>query len=170
MTGIPDASKNGNDSEDDDDDDESLVHMPDTSILFQRYLESGRMINVYDWFESFAVVLEAQKQHKKPGGQSSRDESSYIPETPRAPRTPSRYGRSNKKWQRNAEGDEEGEALQDEEREEAEEELESWRLEVQARFIRALHELDYVGFIKHTGRKRDHVQRTVLDAPISDDV
>jgi len=46
--------------------------------------------------------------------------------------------------------------------------LENWRLEVQARFIRALHELDYVGFIKHTGRKRDHVLRTVLDAPITE--
>ena len=167
------ASKNSNDSEDEDEDedeDESLVHMPDTSILFQRYLESGRMINVYDWFESFAVVLEAQKRHKKPSGKPSRDGNSSVPRTPRTPRTPSRYGRSNKKQQQNADGDEEGEAPRDEEREEAEEELESWRLEVQARFIRALHELDYVGFIKHTGRKRDHVQRTVLDAPMSDDV
>ena len=59
MTNIPDASKNGNDSEDEGED-KSLIHMPDMSILFQRYLESGRMINVYDWFESFAVVLEAQ--------------------------------------------------------------------------------------------------------------
>ena len=166
MTNIPDASKNGNDSEDEGED-KSLMHMPDTSILFQRYLESGRMINVYDWFESFAVILEAQKRHKKSTGQPSRDESSSIPRTPRTPRTPrmpSRYGRSNKTRQQNADDDEEGEAPQDEEREEAEE-GQSWRLEAQARFIRALHELDYVGFIKHTGRKRDHVQRTVLDAP-----
>ena len=49
-----------------------------------------------------------------------------------------------------------------EEDEEAEEE---WKVEVQARFIRALHELDYMGFIKHTGRKVDHVARTVYDIP-----
>ena len=51
-----------------------------------------------------------------------------------------------------------------EEGEEADEEAEEkWKLEVRARFIRALHELDYLGFIKHTRRKRDHVLRTVFD-------
>jgi len=44
-----------------------------------------------------------------------------------------------------------------------EEEEERWKVEVQARFIRALHELDYLGFIKHTGRKADHVLRTLFD-------
>ena len=50
-----------------------------------------------------------------------------------------------------------------EEEEEDEEAEEKWKLEVRARFIRALHELDYLGFIKHTRRKRDHVLRTVFD-------
>ncbi|KAF9016572.1 hypothetical protein BDZ89DRAFT_1216219 [Hymenopellis radicata] len=31
----------------------SIADLPDTSIIFQRYLDSGRMINVYDWYESF---------------------------------------------------------------------------------------------------------------------
>ena len=44
-----------------------------------------------------------------------------------------------------------------------EEAEEQWRIQVQARFIRALQELDYLGFIKHTGRKADHVLRTVFD-------
>ncbi|KAF7353752.1 Origin recognition complex subunit 3-like [Mycena venus] len=44
---------------------------------------------------------------------------------------------------------------------------ERWKLGVQARFMRALHELDYLGFIKHTsrgggGRKGEYVLRTVL--------
>ncbi|KAJ7202829.1 hypothetical protein GGX14DRAFT_544406 [Mycena pura] len=44
---------------------------------------------------------------------------------------------------------------------------ERWRLSVQARFVRALHELAFVGFIKHTsrssgGRKGEYVLRTVL--------
>ena len=46
-----------------------------------------------------------------------------------------------------------------------EEEEERWRVEVQARFVRALHELDYMGFVKHTGRKPDHVIRTIYDVP-----
>ena len=46
-----------------------------------------------------------------------------------------------------------------------EEEEEQWKNEVQARFMRALHELDYMGFVKHTGRKPDHVIRTIYDVP-----
>lgn len=50
---------------------------------------------------------------------------------------------------------------------EQEEDNEKWKLSVQARFMRALHELDYLGFIKHTsrgggGRKGEYVLRTVL--------
>lgn len=44
-----------------------------------------------------------------------------------------------------------------------EEDEEELRMQAQARFIRALHELDYLGFLKHTGRKADHVTRTVFD-------
>ena len=42
-----------------------LRDLPDISILFKRYLDSSRMINVYDWFESFKTVLEDQRQHYK---------------------------------------------------------------------------------------------------------
>lgn len=97
----------------------ALWELPDTSILFRRYLEAGRLINVHDWYESFGMALENQKQH-----------------------------------QREVEG----------ENEEADEEEEEWKMHVQARFMRALHELDYVGLIKHTGRKADHVMRTVYEA------
>jgi origin recognition complex subunit 3 len=93
-----------------------LWELPDTSILFRRYMDSGRVINVYDWLESFAVVLESQRQR------GSR--------------------RKGKKKE-----DEEG----------------KWKMEVQARFMRALQELDYLGLMKHTGRKADHVIKTVLD-------
>lgn len=36
--------------------------------------------------------------------------------------------------------------------------------ELQARFMRSLHELEFAGFLKHTGRKADHVSKTVFDA------
>lgn len=119
-------------------------NLPDTSILFKGYLESGKMINVYDWFESFAVVLEARKR---------RLVENCIPDGTRGdPETPSRKKGKQKQVE---------EEVADEEAEEDEE----WYTEVQARFIRALQELDYLGFIKHTGRKVDHVMRTIFDSP-----
>ena len=36
------------------------VHDPDTSRLFHLYMEAGRTINVYDWFEAFTVSLEGE--------------------------------------------------------------------------------------------------------------
>jgi origin recognition complex subunit 3 len=54
---------------------------------------------------------------------------------------------------------------------EIEETLERRKIEVNARLIRALHELDYLGFIKHTKRKGkkdpSHVLRTLFD--VADD-
>jgi origin recognition complex subunit 3 len=44
-----------------------------------------------------------------------------------------------------------------------EDEDEEWKMHVQARFVRALHTLDFVGLVKHTGRKAEHVMRTVYD-------
>ena len=44
-----------------------------------------------------------------------------------------------------------------------EEDEEEWKMHVQARFVRALHTLDFVGLVKHTGRKAEHIIRTVYD-------
>ena len=95
--------------------------LPDTSILFRRYLETGRMINVYDWYESFSQVIESQRSHLAP----TADSEGHVDE-----------------------GDDE-----------------EWKMHVQARFVRALHTLDFVGLVKHTGRKAEHVMRTVYDVP-----
>ncbi|KAI9511375.1 hypothetical protein F5148DRAFT_1280920 [Russula earlei] len=94
--------------------------LPDVSILFRRYLEAGRMINVYDWYESFSQVIESQRSHLAPPDEAGRDNN-----------------------------------LEEEE----------WKMHVQARFMRALHTLDIIGLVKHTGRKADHVMRTVYDMP-----
>ncbi|KAF5325228.1 hypothetical protein D9619_009716 [Psilocybe cf. subviscida] len=110
----------------------SIAELPDTSILFKRYLDSGKMINVYDWFESFKSVLDTQDELIR-----TRAVGSASP--------------------KKGKGKAKGAAA------EAERDDDKWNVEVQARFIRALHELDYLGFIKHTGRKADHVQRTVFD-------
>ena len=44
-------------------------------------------------------------------------------------------------------------------------EEEEWKMHVQARFVRALHTLDFVGLVKHTGRKAEHIMRTAYDVP-----
>jgi len=100
--------------------------LPDTSILFRRYLEAGRMINVYDWYESFSQVIESQRSHLAPTdghGRGGGESDGHVDE----------------------------------------EEDEEWKMHVQARFVRALHTLDFVGLVKHTGRKAEHVIRTVYD-------
>ncbi|KAI0060018.1 hypothetical protein BV25DRAFT_1828445 [Artomyces pyxidatus] len=103
-----------------------MWELPDTSILLRRYLEAGRMINVYDWYESFSMAVDSQRRHM--------DEKKSL-------------------------------ELEETDQEGREEEEERWKMHVQARFIRALHQLDFLGFVKHTGRKADHIVRTVFDVP-----
>ncbi|KAF9522255.1 origin recognition complex subunit 3 N-terminus-domain-containing protein [Crepidotus variabilis] len=124
----------------------ALWQLPDTSILFKRYLDSSKMINVYDWFESFKSVLDLQRIHLQEAEVSTRSSS------------PRKKGRS---------GNRAGKGKQKEPAPMSEEEEERWKTFVHARFIRALHELDYLGLLKHTGRKADHVLRTVFE--IDDD-
>lgn len=134
---------------DEDEDISTLLELSDTSILFQGYVEAGKMVNVYDWFQSFASVLDAQHHQQ-------RIRSSSISHSPSKDGVGSKGGEQ-------TEGDADtGMGVEDEDRAENDED-EAWRVEVQARFMRALHELDYMGFIKHTGRKADHIIRTIYD-------
>lgn len=102
-------------------------------------MEAPKLVNAYDWFESFAGVLDTQKERARKKSQ------------PRSPTKSKGKGKGKQKAQEERESGGE------------EEEDEEWQQELHARFIRALHELDYMGFIKHTGRKVDHVFRTVYD-------
>jgi len=118
----------------------AVWELPDTSILFRGYLEAGKMINVFDWYQSFAAVLETRRQM---GLGTDQMQASDPPDA--APdRPPSDHDGV-------TQGD--GEEVEDE----------KWGMGVQARFIRGVHELDFMGFLKHTGRKPDHVARTVFD-------
>ncbi|KZV62487.1 hypothetical protein PENSPDRAFT_642136 [Peniophora sp. CONT] len=124
----------------------ALWEMADTGILFRRYLEAGRMVNVYDWYEAFAMALETQRRRLQALKAEADAEMAA------------------QKGKAKANGKGKGKApvveAEDDEDEDAEE---KWKMHVQARFIRALHELDYLGFVKHTGRKADHIVRTVYD-------
>lgn len=118
----------------------AVWELPDTSILFKGYLEAGRMINVFDWYQSFAAVLETQRQKgldERQIGASPSDRAVHE------------RGQSD-----DNEATRGGEEEDDDEK---------WGMEVQARFVRGVQELDFMGFLKHTGRKPDHVTRTVFD-------
>lgn len=123
----------------------ALWEMPDTAILFRRYVEAGRMINVYDWYEAFAMALETQRRRLR-----------VLKAANDAERAAQKDKTNNGKGKGKAPVVE----AEDEDDDDAEE---KWKMHVQARFIRALHELDYLGFVKHTGRKADHIVRTVYD-------
>ena len=133
----------------------ALWELPDTSILFKRYLDSGRMINVFDWFESFKGVLEVQRKCGLVDGGDSGDIGEMEVKEREMSRSPRKKGKGKEKSK--------GKGKEKEVMMEEDEDSEEWKLEVQARFIRALHELDYLGFVKHTGRKRDHVVRTLFE-------
>lgn len=115
-----------------------MWELPDTSILFKGYLEAGRTINVFDWYQSFAAVLETQRQKGMEAGDQKQASDSLSDGAVR-------------------------DRMESEEVMEGEGGDERWGMEVQARFIRGIHELDLMGFLKHTGRKPDHIARTVFD-------
>ncbi|CCM05618.1 uncharacterized protein FIBRA_07847 [Fibroporia radiculosa] len=139
----------------------ALWELPDTSMLFRRYIEAGRMINIYDWFQSFVVVLEDQRRRLRRLDQGGHARGRVSPAA-----NLSRQGKAPERefLQMEIDGEDDEDPLPGDEDGDDSEEAQEWLLEVQARFIRALHELEHMGFIKHTGRKADHVIRTVYDA------
>lgn len=85
-----------------------LPTMPDVSIIYKLHLECGKMINMFDWLQSFKIVVD------------------------------------------------EREAMEDDDEEEDDGTVDP---KIQARFTRAVAELQFLGFIKPTKKKTDHVQR-----------
>ncbi|KAG9062308.1 Origin recognition complex subunit 3 [Linnemannia hyalina] len=99
----------------------------DTCILYKLYVECGRMINMYDWFTAFGMILERGEQ---PGG---------VEEPLAKKRAGAKGSRTGSKAKTKA--------------------SKLDQKEVQARFISGVAELQFMGFIKSTTRKTDHVMR-----------
>ncbi|KAG6896086.1 hypothetical protein C0992_010366, partial [Termitomyces sp. T32_za158] len=91
--------------------DPALWELPDTSILFHRYLDSGKMLNIYDWFVVFQQELETQRKNLKEQALAAKSRQS-------SPRKRSGKGKAKES---------------ESEKPESEEDLERWQLEVQAR-------------------------------------
>ncbi|RUP49553.1 hypothetical protein BC936DRAFT_142251 [Jimgerdemannia flammicorona] len=102
----------------------------DTCILYKLYLECNRMINMYDWFVAFGVVLEREARGAK-GKIEEREVQGCFHAIPVIsltfcpPRTRSP----------------------------------AFAHLDRARFIRSVAELQFLGFVKPTNRKTDHVVR-----------
>ncbi|KAJ3916560.1 origin recognition complex subunit 3 N-terminus-domain-containing protein, partial [Lentinula edodes] len=154
-----DFDENGDEITDDSEDDSDPLHtLPDTSVLFHRYLESGKMINVYDWFESFHTVIGIQRRETN----AKEGEKKRKGKAANGIVSPAKKGKE-KARDSDLDGDEEMKDHGEEPPDSSSDSEERHQLLVQARFIRALHELDFLGFIKHTRRKPDHVLRTLFD-------
>ncbi|XP_046664518.1 origin recognition complex subunit 3 [Homalodisca vitripennis] len=83
-------------------DGEILHTMPDVCIVYKLHLESGALINMYDWLQSFVTIVSPED--------SDRDDRKVDPG-------------------------------------------------LQARFTRAVSELQFLGFVKASKKKTDHVAR-----------
>ncbi|KAF7762510.1 hypothetical protein Agabi119p4_9103 [Agaricus bisporus var. burnettii] len=155
----------------------SIHELPDTSILFNRYMNgAGKLINVYDWYQSFKSVLEIQRKEQEEEEEEQQSKRRVEEEVRgkkkgkakrKAKTSPTKKGKTKEKTQ-----------LEDNEHETQQKRQQSttiidnneaYQQEIQARFIRSLHELDYLGFLKHTGRRKEHVVRTVFDVVDDDD-
>ncbi|KAL0066864.1 Origin recognition complex subunit 3 [Marasmius tenuissimus] len=127
----------------------------ETAIAFAKWFSdfvNGKMINVYDWFDSFHAIAEGQRKELKERRMAAAFEERRAGAI-QVPETPSKRNsmRKNRKEKIPVETPPE------------EDDEEKWNMQVQARFSRALHELDCMGFVKHTRRKQDSVLRTVFD-------
>ncbi|GJJ14687.1 hypothetical protein Clacol_008954 [Clathrus columnatus] len=116
--------------------------LPDVSIAFQRYVDSGKMINLYDWHQSFSMAFETPVDQEE-------DDIMDVDDTPTKPRhkiSSSRLAKSNNNPAASKTSIERVD-----------------KRELQARFMRTVHELEFVGFLKRTGRRTEHVTKTIFD-------
>lgn len=120
-----------------------MAQIPDTCALFQRSLEAGKLLNIADWFNAFTSIM-----HNENVKRATRE-----PEPARVRRSASRGRRATSSVHVESDADAEGEV---------DEALEMQR-EHQARFLLSAHELEFLGLIQATGRRKEHVLRTVFE-------
>ncbi|KAG8747080.1 hypothetical protein FRC10_002496 [Ceratobasidium sp. 414] len=121
---------------------EGMAQMPDTCALFQRSLDAGRLLNIADWFGAFASIMQNE----------------HVSRTTREPE-PARKGSASRSRRATSSAHAESDADAEGEVDEA---LEVQR-EYQARFLQSVHELEFLGLIQATGRRKEHVLRSVFE-------
>ncbi|KAG0005403.1 Origin recognition complex subunit 3 [Entomortierella chlamydospora] len=114
----------------------------DVCILYKLYVECGRLINMYDWFTAFGMILERGVGVEGDGGDDGNGDEGADSSGRAKKRAKVQPKKATKK---KSEESVKKEGLD--------------QKEVQARFISGVAELQFMGFIKPTNRKTDHVQR-----------
>ncbi|KAI5479599.1 origin recognition complex subunit 3 [Pseudohyphozyma bogoriensis] len=122
---------------------------PDVAVAYRLYRETGKSINLGDWWTSFE--------------QTAPDEPDAEEEEEEGKRTDGANGRAQRRKRAREEDEEEDEDEEGDEDEESEAEAEEDATRrKQARFLRAVGDLAYVGFLQPTSRKAEHVVKSVF--------
>ena len=124
------------------------------------------MLNVHDWYESFAAALEADRSDR--GNDKPSRKTRGVPG--RNGGSPSKHKGKGKEraletTPRRRKGRARGASPSDPEGGDEEMDDDAWKMEMQVRFLRGVQELDFMGFLKHTKRKAEHVLKTVYEPP-----
>ncbi|EPY52826.1 origin recognition complex subunit Orp3 [Schizosaccharomyces cryophilus OY26] len=114
--------------------------LPDLSILYKLYSESGAFLNLYDWYMAFSENLQVlATEERLPTKRRFTEESEAdLP-----------------KDEMNAKPDRQYVPM------EVDENSNKESVELQSRFLFGLEELRFLGLIKPTTRKTDHVMKTI---------
>lgn len=133
-------------------------HYPDASLAFEILAEGGRLVSLYDWYNTFASMRSASamsamatqantepKMIEENGDQGGAENDQMEVDDEIVPDQPDDVDR----------GDDE--AL------ETPADAGISQAELQARFARACSELELIGLFKYTNRKTDHVMRLAYE-------
>ncbi|WBW74565.1 origin recognition complex subunit Orc3 [Schizosaccharomyces osmophilus] len=121
--------------------------LPDLSILYKLYSESGAFLNLYDWYMAFSENLQVSSTEEQSQSQSQSQRPSKKRKLPEEPK-----------------GEDEGEMESETDSEkdiDMDEKASTENVELQSRFLFGLEELRFLGLIKPTTRKTDHVMKTI---------
>lgn len=125
--------------------------MTDVAVAYRLYRDTGKTINLGDWWMAFDV---SAKNEEKVVVENDGEEDGEMNGN-----SPSKKGKGKGKQKNKRQR---AEVEEDEEEEESEDEEDGPIRRKQARFLRALGDLAYVGFLQPTTRKSEHVLKSVF--------
>ncbi len=109
---------------------------PDVAVAFRLYRDSGRLINLADWWSAFE--------------QAAVDEEEGAEEVAKAG------------GKRKPGGSDDGMEVDEEDEDGEDDEDDNPRRRKQARFLRAVADLAHAGYVQPTSRKVEHVGKTIF--------
>lgn len=138
------------------DDSQSLPTAEDLDVCraFKLVSEAGKLVNLADWYGAFEVALHDVEEGVEGDSAGSREKRRKV-----AAKKPSRNGKLHQDDEHMLETN--GDHAEDGEEDSDDEETARSRAH-QARFLAAVADLAYLGFIQPTKRKVEHVARVVF--------